>query len=195
MLNCASYCWVVVRLAGSLSSVRNRRVSGVWMAWDCRLLALASNCNCSILFIVLPKHDHCLAGSIGILCCLPTEWNSIVFTSLPPGSLRGVGWTIGWPRVPGVLHFVVRLPWPMGLRPYSWMRIINCGRGVTASIRPSYAFVRLHERLPHPSWLRSRTALRGSMRLLVSLRNATWLILPVVICLSQRLSHACVSMN
>ena len=24
---------------------------------------------------------------------------------------------------------------------------------------------------------------------------ATWLILPVVICLSQRLSHACVSMN
>jgi hypothetical protein len=25
--------------------------------------------------------------------------------------------------------------------------------------------------------------------------NATWLILPVVICLSQRLSHACVSMN
>ena len=28
-----------------------------------------------------------------------------------------------------------------------------------------------------------------------SLKNATWLILPVVICLSQRLSHACVSMN
>ena len=26
-------------------------------------------------------------------------------------------------------------------------------------------------------------------------RNATWLILPVVICLSQRLSHVCVSMN
>ena len=29
----------------------------------------------------------------------------------------------------------------------------------------------------------------------VSLMDATWLILPVVICLSQRLSHACVSMN
>ena len=26
-------------------------------------------------------------------------------------------------------------------------------------------------------------------------RIATWLILPVVICLSQRLSHACLSMN
>ncbi|KAK0594429.1 hypothetical protein LWI29_028504 [Acer saccharum] len=31
-----------------------------------------------------------------------------------------------------------------------------------------------------------------SMRVSVSWRNATWLILPVVICLSQRLSHACV---
>uniref|UniRef100_M1DS60 Uncharacterized protein n=1 Tax=Solanum tuberosum TaxID=4113 RepID=M1DS60_SOLTU len=30
------------------------------------------------------------------------------------------------------------------------------------------------------------------MRRAASLRNATWLILPVVICLSQRLSHACV---
>lgn len=35
----------------------------------------------------------------------------------------------------------------------------------------------------------------GLMRRTASLRNATWLILPVVICLSQRLSHACVSMN
>ncbi|KAK6771651.1 hypothetical protein RDI58_031108 [Solanum bulbocastanum] len=39
---------------------------------------------------------------------------------------------------------------------------------------------------------RART---GVMRRAASLRNATWLILPVVICLSQRLSHACVSMN
>jgi hypothetical protein len=35
----------------------------------------------------------------------------------------------------------------------------------------------------------------GLAREAVSRRNATWLILPVVICLSQRLSHACVSMN
>ncbi|KAJ4699842.1 hypothetical protein OWV82_025872 [Melia azedarach] len=33
------------------------------------------------------------------------------------------------------------------------------------------------------------------VRASASPRNATWLILPVVICLSQRLSHACVSMN
>jgi hypothetical protein len=35
----------------------------------------------------------------------------------------------------------------------------------------------------------------AGMRAATSIRNATWLILPVVICLSQRLSHACVSMN
>ena len=43
-------------------------------------------------------------------------------------------------------------------------------------------------RLGRARWLGSCGA--GS-----SMRNATWLILPVVICLSQRLSHACVSMN
>ena len=37
-------------------------------------------------------------------------------------------------------------------------------------------------------------ALRGVGRV-VSLKAATWLILPVVICLSQRLSHACLSIN
>ena len=42
---------------------------------------------------------------------------------------------------------------------------------------------------------RSLTAPAGKGRRALSLRIATWLILPVVICLSQRLSHACVSMN
>ncbi|KAL2247935.1 UNVERIFIED_CONTAM: putative mitochondrial protein, partial [Sesamum indicum] len=41
------------------------------------------------------------------------------------------------------------------------------------------------ERRPPPFWARP-------MRAAESVRNATWLILPVVICLSQRLSHACV---
>lgn len=43
---------------------------------------------------------------------------------------------------------------------------------------------------------RGRPGLLGLLgRPLGKSRNATWLILPVVICLSQRLSHACVSMN
>lgn len=48
--------------------------------------------------------------------------------------------------------------------------------------------------------LLSRHRGRGSLSAdggpsLVVLRIATWLILPVVICLSQRLSHACLSIN
>ena len=35
----------------------------------------------------------------------------------------------------------------------------------------------------------------SDLRLIVLHKAATWLILPVVICLSQRLSHACISIN
>ena len=42
----------------------------------------------------------------------------------------------------------------MGLRLFSRMRIVSCGRGVTTSIRPIYyAFVNRHERLLRSSWL------------------------------------------
>ncbi len=54
-------------------------------------------------------------------------------------------------------------------------------------ICPQKGFQANFERL----WFRSGLEPCGPM----SVRNATWLILPVVICLSQRLSHACVSMN
>jgi hypothetical protein len=65
----------------------------------------------------------------------------------------------------------------------------------------SVGFGCLHPRCPIPSVLSLymydchaplRDFPRGAWR---RQRNATWLILPVVICLSQRLSHACVSMN
>ena len=48
-----------------------------------------------------------------------------------------------------------------------------------------------------PALLHVLHPLGGTIRALCaeSLMDATWLILPVVICLSQRLSHACVSMN
>ena len=62
--------------------------------------------------------------------------------------------------------------WPVELRPFPGLRRLSPGEEVQN--RPS-ADVLL--RGPRISTL------------------ATWLILPVVICLSQRLSHACVSMN
>ena len=43
----------------------------------------------------------------------------------------------------------------------------------------------------HPRWGPGATGSLGESSLMV----VTWLILPVVICLSQRLSHACLSVN
>ncbi|GJX35511.1 hypothetical protein Tco_0247068 [Tanacetum coccineum] len=48
--------------------------------------------------------------------------------------------------------------------------------------------IRYRPSLNHRPVLRVGLSIRGA----TSKRNATWLILPVVICLSQRLSHACV---
>ena len=58
----------------------------------------------------------------------------------------------------------------------------------TLDVQNSKRFVARHARLP----CSLRDLSRGAW---CRQRNATWLILPVVICLSQRLSHACVSMN
>ena len=61
----------------------------------------------------------------------------------------------------------------------------NVGRGQTARV--------LQKLIPLRRvtvWLHLALALVGS-----PLIAATWLILPVVICLSQRLSHACLSIN
>jgi hypothetical protein len=51
-------------------------------------------------------------------------------------------------------------------------------------------FLRLFTVLFERKWV----YLQGDSQLAVA-RIVTWLILPVVICLSQRLSHACLSLN
>ncbi len=49
--------------------------------------------------------------------------------------------------------------------------------------------------LGHLSVNYSAAFISGLGRLRASLKKVTWLILPVVICLSQRLSHACLSIS
>lgn len=66
------------------------------------------------------------------------------------------------------------------IRP-SW-RMSNARTKVTTGSVVAFAFPR--------KWNRRVTTDAGRPR-----GRATWLILPVVICLSQRLSHACASMN
>ncbi|KAL0294081.1 UNVERIFIED_CONTAM: hypothetical protein Scaly_3129400 [Sesamum calycinum] len=69
-------------------------------------------------------------------------------------------------------------------------RSLGCGKHGGYEARALFAlkqaFYASCERRPSPSWARP-------MRAAGSVRNATWLILPVVICLSQRLSHAYVN--
>ncbi len=61
----------------------------------------------------------------------------------------------------------------------------------------SVGAVRFQHRFPYSVLYLFRIRSCGSFgrRLNSSLKAATWLILPVVICLSQRLSHACLSIN
>ncbi|KAM3691226.1 hypothetical protein ACJW31_08G000600 [Castanea mollissima] len=80
-----------------------------------------------------------------------------------------------WPRMQNIM-------WVWGL----WPPLPTYQASVIALPRTIAALVRA---LPRP---RASLGLRATP---ASTRNATWLILPVVICLSQRLSHACVSMN
>ncbi|KAL0293682.1 UNVERIFIED_CONTAM: hypothetical protein Sradi_6923500 [Sesamum radiatum] len=75
--------------------------------------------------------------------------------------------------------------WPTASSPDLSDAEHTVGMRPSASVRPEkQAFYASCERRPPPSWARP-------MRAAGSVRNATWLILPVVICLSQRLSHAC----
>lgn len=63
-----------------------------------------------------------------------------------------------------------------------------CGPRTGARVAP---FCPTFQKRPNDARRRARLRPRAPM----SARKATWLILPVVICLSQRLSHASVSMN
>jgi hypothetical protein len=75
----------------------------------------------------------------------------------------------------------------------SWMRNIEWQRGLRPQHVPRKSVLCLvRTTAARPC---SRASAARAHAEAASLRNATWLILPVVICLSQRLSHACVSMN
>ncbi|CAA6675698.1 unnamed protein product [Spirodela intermedia] len=69
---------------------------------------------------------------------------------------------------------------------------------VVSRPRPAGARARSNDRRradPRNPASASAVGVVGAARAGVAGGRATWLILPVVICLSQRLSHACVSMN
>ncbi|GJX00052.1 hypothetical protein Tco_0183965 [Tanacetum coccineum] len=84
-----------------------------------------------------------------------------------------------------------------GMIPYKVARwcwfdtVVGSGLATTSAYPYPFQFIRQGFVLASLKRLVLRVGL--SIRGATSKRNATWLILPVVICLSQRLSHACVN--
>ena len=72
----------------------------------------------------------------------------------------------------------------------------GCFRGKTGrGCLPMFGCVRGRLALVGPAFAGTRGRAVGSLRAVGCRSVVTWLILPEVICLSQRLSHACASIN
>ena len=124
------------------------------------------------------------------LCCLPIEWNSCrSFAPSHPTLLAGCWRATQWSLCSSRASCRRRLLRPMGIHCSHGCGL--CGGRVTdvTSVHVDIRFARMMSVLAS-----GRQAQPGDpVQRPASERNATWLILPVVICLSQRLSHACVS--
>ena len=156
-----------------------------WQAlcWSIELLALDP-------FQSRPESGSRLGATNGFLCCIPTEAEfeslmSIFSLCAPFGARSGPRSCIRVPSMP-LLAAVAH-----GLSLCSRMRNVMREDGVFSFHKPNYP---IGNRTTGAPVSNPRHA-GASVRATTSRRNATWLILPVVICLSQRLSHACVSMN
>ncbi|KAL2246338.1 UNVERIFIED_CONTAM: hypothetical protein Sindi_2902000 [Sesamum indicum] len=170
--------------------VRNGRVSGDWRVWACWIPARAATTSPASRFSRRPKRAPALAA-VGFLCCILIvkafhcpERPVFALRCTPRG--RGVGWTSRRPLCP---TYRARPHVPGSLAHCVVARSLGCGthggyEGLGLCLPRKQAFSASCERRPPPFWARP-------MRAAESVRNATWLILPVVICLSQRLSHAC----
>ena len=181
------------------------------VVWVGRLGARASNCRRQLPFIdVAPNYferPHPVGSCIGYLA----RWKRRV------SLVSSVGTPCRVHDEPGSPRRVPLRPLQGSSRPASWLLALSDAvhlvawhvRGFPRTCVACVFAQTKHERmtlalaLPRPAAAPPAPS-RGSggrqhagvgRRAVTSCRNATWLILPVVICLSQRLSHACVSMN
>lgn len=123
---------------------------------------------------------------IGFLCCVPTRWHSLVTMSLVRSVLPVLAGHGAKLAARSVTHAA---PYAVVVRGASLeLSDAECLAGIEVSRPLNLARLNAQRTTVAPVPASGRAATTSS-------RNATWLILPVVICLSQRLSHACVSMN
>ena len=157
---------------------------------------MASNCRQALLFSLSPSGHRALGVQSGSCVAYLNRWKPDVQPKLPSRALRGYGADLNRALCPkrapptGVAALVHRCS----------IVLSDAERFVGVGSRPcSSDAMHFVPRLERRSCLvlASPPTCRCAEDHAVptSRRNATWLILPVVICLSQRLSHACVSMN
>jgi hypothetical protein len=148
--------------------------------------------------VVGPSCVFALAND-GFLCCIPIM-KAFYLSQCPVSSSccasrgRGTGWTSKHPPCSTSRAHSCAL---RSLGHADVLDLSDAEDRLGTRSRPLFtpknkAFYASRGRRPFPFWSSLPARL---MRRSASVRNATWLILPVVICLSQRLSHACVSMN
>ena len=192
----ASVCLVLngvtVVFGGVVSSVRDWRVSGVWIVRVGRLLARATNCRPLIRFIFAPRSVFLfLVTTLGSCVAFPF-YGKIRETAPHLSSLWLCGSDVDLgssPCVSGISSDSCRGclgPQDSCLCSRMW-KIKRTRGGLGLRLLRSGPSIRMTLATPSKAC--------GIDVGPKSRKNATWLILPVVICLSQRLSHACVSMN
>ena len=181
-------------------------MSGVWVAWVGRLLARATNCRPTPLFIPSPKRRNGPWAPRYRGSCVAFLTDGIVPRTLPISARlpltrcgrtsKAVAASHGRPTR---AHARGGSSLDRDGRSCSRMRNLKTSVGSSDPVlarakRSSLDAYDGRHRLCPPVPLPSG-GVGQAHAVPASHRNATWLILPVVICLSQRLSHACVSMN
>ena len=175
------------------------RVSGDWLVWACRIPARGSDDVPGLPLQLVPQVSASLGCSLGFLCCVPTTrvLNRLKNVPLSPCAAPLGAAVRGGPQSVRRVPLLARLGACGVVGPRWHARPLGCGKlsGHEASgpyLSRNKAFYASCERRPPLPWSGPSGSGHAAS---ASARNATWLILPVVICLSQRLSHACVRMN
>lgn len=173
--------------------VHDVRVCELWLellCWLAPCLGIERFCTQFLLIFTL-----CTCG-LGVyywfLCCLPVMV-LVWLKECVPSMHAFNGLVVGDFEVVHVFHFSYVLSWLL------WCTCMYCLLGCSdlGLMVPTCPLNFWLVRMMLAFGVLSCVSLVGSVLapLVLALMDATWLILPVVICLSQRLSHACVSMN
>ena len=179
-------------LVGIVVACTQSRLSGNRVVRVDKLHAGAPNCRPAAPITLSPR-PWVPCGEVGFLCCVPTsvefECEAVPLRRAPS---QGRGASLA--AAPVFQSSGLPPNWPACDRSCFQMQNAMPARG-PPSLRPPISSRSCPIRTTSSPVSAPRLIDVGDRAGRGVTKNATWLILLVVICLSQRLSHACVSMN